>query len=329
MCTMKKHYRQLSLEEREQLAILRASGQSLRGIAKILNRHHSTLSREWNRNQTCNKAKYIPCQAHRKACVRKQLSGYRVCLKNPEIRRYVHKRLSLFWSPELIAGRLKLDYPGFSISHEAIYQYIYREAPQLIACLPRRHAKRRIKGAYRKAKKSKIPNRISIHERPEHINDRSVFGHWEADTVVSRQNRFVLNVLVERQSRFTKITRLSRNTAHLNQRAIKLRLSTLPPYAAQSITYDNGSENTQHEQVNDYLGSQSYFCEPYHSWEKGTVEQVNGLIRRFLPKKTNFEKVKPFNLIRIEMLLNHRPRKCLGFKTPAEAFSEQCAVAPL
>lgn len=314
-------YNQLSLEERERIAILKASGRSLRSIGKELGRDHSSISRELSRNKTSN-SRYIPCKADQISLTRKQLAGRRPRLKDPFIQRYVRHLLALKYSPELISGRLQLKFPQYSISHEAIYQFIYAEAPNLISGLIRAHKKRRKKRAGRRAKKSLIPNRVSILERPEIINSREEFGHWEVDTVVSKQSKSVLQVMTERKSRYVKITCLTRNTANLNQLAIKLKLNEFPAKSKLSFTYDNGSENTKHEKVNAWFGSKSYFCQPYHSWEKGAVENINGMIRWFFPKKTDFKKVKEHQIANLEFWLNNRPKKCLGFKSPAEVFYE-------
>ena len=323
---MKKHYKHLSLEEREKLAIYQATGKSNRAIAKLLGRDRRTIGRELKRNKQ-GKECYLPITANTLAKARKHESGKKYRLKNYSIRRYVHRCLKLFWTPEQIAGRLPIDKPGYSISHEAIYQYIYCEAPQFIECLAKRHKKRFPKIKNNKAK-TKIPNRVSILERPEEINLRLVFGHWEADSIVSSKSASILNVLYERISRYSIITKLNDKTSHLTQRAIKLRLAEFPDYASQSISYDNGTENSKHEKVNKYLDAVSYFCEPYHSWEKGGVENTNGLIRRFFPKRTDLAKIREHEIVRVQFLLNNRPRKCLGFKTPAEVFYQQCGRLP-
>ncbi len=151
---------------------------------------------------------------------------------------------------------------------------------------------------------------------------RREWGHWEADMIVAGDRQHGLNVLVERKSRLTHISFLETKTAAATKRAMLRRLRAHPRSLRQSITYDNGSENTCHEAINAALGTTSFFCAPYHSWEQGSVEQVNGLIRRFLPKGTNFKTVEPSLFNRIEKLLNNRPRKCLQYRTPYEVFRE-------
>lgn len=247
-------------------------------------------------------------------------------LKSDIIRTYVEENLTIGWSPEQIAGRISIDHLRGSISHEAIYQYIYEEHPELISHLPRAYKKRQKRRHSRKHRNSHIPNRVSIDTRPFHIDDRSQVGHWESDTVVSRQNKAALLALIERKTRFSLIIKIEQKTAEATRGCILDNLLPSPSYLTRSITYDNGSENTEHEMVNHTLGTSSYFCNPYHSWEKGTVENTIGLIRRHLPKKTNFSHVDPTNLQYIELLLNNRPRKCLNYYTPLEAITKECCT---
>lgn len=189
--------------------------------------------------------------------------------------------------------------------------------------LPRAHKKRFKRVPRSNKKSSRIPNRISIDQRPEEINNRTEFGHWESDVIVSKQNKVALSVSIERISKLVKIKKIKQNKADMFSRAVIRRMKGLPACARRSITYDNGSENALHELINDRLNTDSYFCNPYHSWEKSSVENVNGLIRRFLPKKTDFAKITHKRIKEIESLLNNRHRKCLGFKTPNQVFLEQ------
>jgi IS30 family transposase len=319
-------FRRLSLLERERIGNYKAEGRSGRDIAKILGRSHTTISRELKRNNHPHQLMrgYIGCLAHGLAKIRKSNSGKRPRLKNDFIRNYVDDKLLIGWSPEQIAHRLSMEHAGYSISTEAIYQYIYIDYPEGIKYLARRHPKRYPKHYSRKRHRSLIPNRISIIERPESINNRRLFGHWESDSIESQQSSAAVNVILERKSRLVKLNKLSSKHADKTHKAICWGLAKLPKKARQSITYDNGTENCRHEKTNAVLESKSYFCLPYHSWEKGAVENINSLIRRFLPKKTDFAKVTYEQLQMIENLLNNRPRKCLGFKTPLEVFNRYC-----
>lgn len=321
---MKKTYTSLSGEERDAIAILRTQGLSLNEIAKVLSRNKSTISRELRRNRSPVYNVYLPHRANDRANCRKQQAGKRDRLKNETIRKYVRTKLSLGWSPEQIAGRLPIDHPEFKISHEAIYQYIYnpstRKQIDLIPCLARSHKRRKRKGQSKKHRKSHIPNRVSINERPKHIEDRQEPGHWESDTVVSRESKVALVAIAERMSRLVKIAKVQQKTASELRKAVNRRLSHYSQYIRKTMTYDNGSENIEHEMVNNTLAIKSYFCNPYHSWEKGTVENTIGLIRRFLPKKTDFAIITKEQIKGIETLLNNRPRKCLNYRTPLEVF---------
>lgn len=319
---MGKRYQELTLEERERIAVLKGFGKSIREIAQDLGRNHSTVSREIRRN-SCVVAKrrcYLVHRAEMRTRRRKMLRGKRERLKDPRIRDYVREKLQLHWSPEQIAGRIRLDHLGLTISHEAIYQYVYEEAWELFHYLPRKHKRRRLRFNYRKPRGLVIPSRVFIGERPERINQRLVLGHWEADSAVSRTSSVALHVLLERKSRLVKITKILRNTSDCIRDTITRKLFPLSPSSRLSITYDNGVENGKHLEVNRELKTQSFFCNPYHSWEKGSVENAIGLVRRFLPKKTDFERIPSLEISQIENLINNRPRKCLNYKTPKEVF---------
>ena len=327
---MGKEYKQLCLEEREKIAFFRACGKSRREIGKLLGKSHSTISREVRRNRSriLRKPCYFASQAETKAKKRKVLAGKRQRLKNPEIRRYVTKKLKISWSPEQIAGRIRLDCPGLRISYESIYQFIYQEAWSLFGFLARKHKRRRLRFNHRKPQQLPIPCRTPITERPEAVNQRLDFGHWEADSMVSKQSLAAVHMLVERKSRYVRITKLLRNNSDCVRQAITRRLTVLPKTLRQSITYDNGSENFQHLEINQQLKTLSYFCAPYHSWEKGTVENSIGLLRRFIPKKTDLEKVSTTRLFQIENLINNRPRKCLNYQTSKEVLKTSNGALP-
>jgi len=321
-------YKQLGLKEREEISLFRSQGKTARQIGKLLGRHHTTIAREMKRNTSSNQRLYLPHHANEKATRRKQISAQRDRLKDSRIREYVESHLKIGWSPEQIAGRLPLDGSQATISHEAIYQYVYEECPHLIQCLPRRYKKRHGRGWIRKSRKCHIPNRVSIKHRPVNVNKRQEIGHWEADLAISAINKVSIGVLCERRSRYVKITKLKDKTARFSRQAICDRLKDYPPRLRKTITYDNGPENTDHQFVNRILGTQSYFCRPQHSWEKGTVENTIGLIRRFLPKKTDFAKIRENDIQTIENHLNSRPRKCLGFLTPDEVFNHLGGALP-
>lgn len=322
---MGKRYKQLGLEDRDRITEMMAEGSNITEIAEALGRHKSTISREVKRNSSPAYRLYLSHRAHERAVERKQEANSRPRLKNEEIVRYVHSKLNLGWSPEQISGRIGMDCAGLKISHEAIYQYIYdketEDREELISYLRRGHKKRRRKGVNRKERRTKIPNRVSIEDRPLSVDSRSIFGHWEGDSLVSRKSSEALNTLAERKSRFVFITRLKRKTAEETANAVIERLSRLHDKARKTLTLDNGTENAYHEKITETIATKCYFARPYASWQRGTNENANGLIRWYLPKGTDFSKITDEELARIESLINQRPRKCLGYKTPLEVAS--------
>jgi IS30 family transposase len=319
---MKKQYKQLMSDERDLIAVHYANGFSISDIARMLNRNKSTISRELTRNSAKSSNIYLSNQAHIRAKKRKKLAAMKEELKCHKIRNFVRNKLKEGWSPQIIAGTLASDPSNLKISHEAIYQYIYKQRPDLVQHLARSHKKRFRRIPKTNKKNNRIPNRVFIDQRPKEINDRSEFGHWESDTAVSRQSKVALAISIERISKLVKIKKIKQNKARMFSKAIIRRMKPLLPGSRRSITYDNGSENALHELINDQLNTDSYFCNPYHSWEKGSVENVIGLIRRFFPKKTDFAKITHKRIKEVEFLLNNRPRKCLGFKTPNQVFLE-------
>ena len=323
---MVKQYTHLELKERTLIYWWRKEGLGFREIGRRLKRSHTTISRELRRNQWFTQG-WFPRGAQKRYEVRLARRVRRFRLKNESIRRNVHQKLAIGWTPELIAGRLKTQSPAHYVCHESIYQYIYKIAPELIPCLARKHQKRRTKQPYR-TKPERIKDRVSLALRPTEANDRSQCGHWESDSVIGSDRKHALNVLVDRKTRLTHITLLIAKTAEETKKAIINRLKNYPSAMKQSITYDNGTENTEHTLINKKLATQSYFCEPYHSWEKGTVEQTNGLIRRILPKGTDFSQLSTTEINRIEKLLNNRPRKCLNYKTPYEVARKERGALP-
>jgi len=249
-------------------------------------------------------------------------------LKTYFLQQDVEELIMKGWSPEIVAGRYKLKGSHPRVSHETIYKWIYRDAPHLIQYLPRSHKQRMRRIDRRKHNLVHIPSRISITERPIEVELRKDPGHWESDLLVG-PGLAALQVVSERKSRVTLLAKLKDKTAGASSNALISLLSGLPEQIRQSVTYDNGIENVQHERVNQALGMRSYFCHPYHSWEKGLVENTNGLIRRFFPKRTDLSTITERQLKTVQDWLNTRPRKCLGFQTPAEVLKPWgVAVAP-
>lgn len=317
-------YTHMTEQERDKLAVFRSRGLSLRDISARLDRSIGTLSRELKRNR--GKGAYFAQHAQLLSQTRLRTSHKRMRLKSRVLRYEVEQMLVKGWSPELIAGRINAKRKDLiSIGHEAIYQWIYSERPDLIGCLVRAHPKRwpRRYRPYRRY--TGIPGRVSILERPEAANTRSQAGHWETDLIVG-PGLPALQVLVERQTRYSKLRGIPNKTAPASRAALTRLFTSVPDHLRRSLTYDNGSENYEHEVLNDDFGMTSYFCQPYHSWEKGTVENTNGLIRRFIPKRTRLDAITPERFQQIEDWLNDRPRKCLQFQTSREAFNALCCT---
>lgn len=312
-----KNYTHLSHDERDSLAIGINQGRSLRDIARELGRSPSTLKRELERNH--GPKIYTPHQAHERAMKRHHLAHKHSRLKSHALRHDVEALIMKGWSPEIISGRLNKKGKHLPISHEAIYQWIYTEAPHLIPYLVRQHKQRFPKYHSRKHKKIHIPERVSIRERPAIVESREQPGHWEADLLVGKGSE-ALDVAIERTSRFTRLMKIKDKTASSSSAALSAMLQHVPASLRRSITYDNGSENVNHLQLNEQLNTRSYFCEPFHSWEKGSVENRNGIIRRFIPKGTDLSTIPNQQIQLIENWINDRPMKCLKFQTPAEVY---------
>lgn len=324
-------YHHLNQTEREFLEGALLRGESLRTIAKVLGRSPSSVSRELKRNGKrvgrSRKPFYESMKAQKKSLHRFKVSHQRDRLKSPQIHDYVTARLLNRWSPELIAGRLSLDHPDLMISHETIYQWIYTHGRDYIPYLAKRRRLRRPRTySFKTGGSNPIPSRVMIDQRPESINTRQEPGHWEVDLVESYLKKGGIQVVCERKTRFALLTKMQTLKGVEARVNLIQRMKRLPSSIVKTLTYDNGAENTYHLYVNHHLKTNSYFCHPYHGWEKGTVENTIGIVRRFYPKGTNFSEVSKRAIKRLEAWLNNRPRKCLAFKTPSEAFKAECCT---
>jgi len=321
-----KTYTHLNEEERNQLVVLLNRGKSIRYIAKEMDRDPGSISREIKRNH--GKTRYRAHRAQKRAVERHHTAHISKRLKSNALRIEVEDMIAQGHTPEQISGRLPLVHPELPrISHESIYQWIYADRPDLIGYLPRSHQQRWPKGKRKRRRPLNhcIPERIPLSQRPGEANDRSQPGHWEADLIIG-SGKSALQTVVERKLRYTKLTLVANQSASVSRQAVIESLSEFPPELRRSITYDNGSENCEHMLVNKELRTKSYFCEPYHSWEKGTNENTNGIIRRKFPKRTNFDMLSSADIKAVETWLNSRPRKCLNYLTPAEALANAVAL---
>lgn len=326
-------YTQLSLDEREKIQRGLWEGKSLRAIARELKRSGATLSRELRRNggDSLGRQRYTPRKAQERAHDRIVIRGRRLRLKNMTTRVYVQTQLRAGWSPEQIAGRLSRDHPTSHISHEAIYQYIYTQyrrggygactGTDLRRYLRRRHKVRHPKKIPYVVETGSVRNKISIDERPVIVDTRTEAGHWEGDSMISRANTVGLNSLVERRSGLLLLSKLANDTAKETSRVVVRRLCRIPQRLRQTLTIDNGHENARHQETAKTLQTNIYFAHPYHSWERGTNENTNGLVRWYLPKRTDFATIPESTIEWIEQQLNTRSRKRLDWQTPLEVFN--------
>jgi transposase, IS30 family len=322
---MGRCYGQLSLEERVEIYRLHAGGRSQNQIASALGRAPSTISRELRRNSQPTKVwpgGYEPVRAQQLAERRRRWDCRFKLARQPGLRDRVGKSLAMGHSPEQIAGRLALEHGRVIISYESIYRFIYHRTAQKdywYRLLPRH---KKIRGRRGRSRASFIKQRRSIAERPAEVEGRGTPGHWEADFMLFARCGQGLLVLHERQTRFNIVHRPRDRKAALTARTIAHRLRKLPEAMRKTISFDNGNEFADHHRLHQTLKLPTFFCDPHSPWQKGGVENSIGRLRRFLPRKTDLSLITAADLKRHVHRLNHTPRKCLDFKTPAEAFSE-------
>lgn len=313
-------YHHLSLSERKKLRIYWKETKSIREVARRLGRSPSTISRELKRNITRDKrfcAIYRPVNAQKKymARIHKPKGGK---YDNEKLTSYVQCKLLLTWSPEQVAGRIALDYQddaSMRVSHTTIYRWLHKGQVSQAAQIRLRHAGHR-HGEHR----GKYLGIRTLKQRGREIQRRSRIGDWELDTIVSsaRESRAGILSMVDRKSRFCVLTLLER--CHSNKHVFRALASIVQQYPCKSFTADQGSEFGCYRRVEEELQIPMYFCRPSSPWQKGSVENLNGLIREMFPKGTNFVDVTPEEVSHAMSLLNNRPRKCLSWHTPAEVF---------
>jgi IS30 family transposase len=312
-------YAHLTAEERDRLAALKAEGLSLRAIARTLGRAASTISREVRRNALDSGA-YRPHVADGSYMLRRQRAA--VLETDAKLAAYVTDRLSEGWTPEQIAGRLRLGIEtGLrAVCAETIYGWTYRagqKGGRLWRFLTRRHARRRKRHA--RASRDTIAEKTHISQRSDDADARETVGHWEADLVICKRSRPVL-VLHERKTRITLMARLAGKTAAETIAAMMAAFRRLDPKMRGSVTFDNDTCFARHMLLRGMLSATTYFCDAYASWQKGGIENANGRIRRWLPRRTDLDTISDDDIQEIAMTINLTPRKCLGYRAPAEAF---------
>ena len=336
----KRCFRQFTLNDRIRIEIRYRDGWSLRRIAGELGngRTAGAICREIDGKPRKGIGKYQAHIAHAEALKgRKGKKLFR--LKNDLIQEYTVAKMKLGWSPEQIAIRLPIDHQGETISYEAIYQFIYSQffrggngklkekGEDLRKYLPRRHKRRSAKGARKAQKLERIGSLPSIEDRPSEADKRKEVGHWEDDCIVSRASKERIKSINERVSGVVLLGKMRDGTSEESTRVVCEKLNAIPSPYLKTLTRDRGTENMGWGKIEQKLAIDIYFAHAYCSHERGSNENLNGLVRRFFPKKTNFSKVYDEEISRVEYLLNTRPRKRFGGKTPLEVLLELTGVA--
>ena len=306
----------LTFEERRFLYQLNRKGVPKAQIAQLMERDRSTIYRELKRN--AGGRGYRPKQAQGLAEARR-LSCRRPCkMDDPNVHQYVQDKLTKFWSPDQIAARGRRDFarrPECHLSRQTIYNWIHNHAAPWLALLRR--------GGRPLEKRGRLTDCVRIDGRPEVINGRHRFGDWEGDTIVGKGRRSALVTLVDRKSGYARIGRVDDLKAATTARASRRRMQDLPASLRRSVTFDNGKEFAEHRRLTRTLGLKVYFALPYKSWQRGTNENTNGLLRQFFPKGIDFTQISHQEVARVEQLLNERPRRRLDYRTPAEVLASR------
>jgi len=316
--------------EREEIAVGLAAGESLRVIAARLapGRSASTVSREVRRNGAGRAYRALAAQQRAEDRARRPRPAKLAV--NGELRAWVEGKLALRWSPQQVSARLEAEFPGrpeMRVSPETIYQSLYVQGrgalrQELAGCLRSGRAMRSPRRAAGKDGRGKIPGMVSVSERPAEAADRAVPGHWEGDLIVGRAGKTQAGTLVERSTRFTMLVPLpgGRGPEAFADAVIPV-IGGLPQALRRSLTWDQGKEMSRHQQIAVAAGVDIYFCDPHSPWQRGSNENTNGLLRQYFPKGTDIP-ASPARLQEVADELNGRPRKTLGWKTPAEALAE-------
>ncbi len=314
-------YNQLTLQKRYHISALIKSGYKQKDIANEIGVHPSTISRELKRNKDSVRG-YNAELAQIKTTKRYKSKPKRDAITKL-IEKYIRAKLKLDWSPEQIAGRMKIDI-GKTIVHETIYKFIYSNKANGGKLY--KHLRHKNQKYHKRDKKYNsrgiIINRTMIDKRPKIVDKKSRIGDLEIDTVIGANHKGALVTVVDKKSKFTLIKKVLTKEASVVTQALVDILTPIKPII-KTITSDNGKEFAYHEQISTKLNCSFYFANPYHSWERGLNEHTNGLIRQYIPKKSNFENISKEEIVTISNRLNHRPRKSLNYKTPYEVFMSE------
>lgn len=329
----------ITFYEREKIELYLKMGKSYRWIGNKICRQHTDIAREVKRNSS----PYLPYRAIHAQRLHDTRQGKKnkkklEKFKYAKLKEYVVKELNEDCSPDQIAGRLKQQPPpdlnGMTVSHESIYQYIYAGEGRFENLYPHLRTgrfKRRTHFSRKKQGKINIPERVSIHLRPEEIGSKERIGDWETDSLIFSKQREILSSQYERKTMLCRLHKLPSKEAKETENAIADSIESLPSELWKTIARDNGTENACHLKTLDGFSIQSFFCDPYSSWQKGGNENLNKLIRQYLPKKMDLSKVTDDDIYEVQEKLNNRPRKSLNYLTPNEItakYLESGAVNP-
>lgn len=310
---MNRIYNHLSEIERGKIEAYLEEGESISEIARLLKRSKSTISEEIKRGRY--NGKYTAHIAQDRCLKRRHESHKHTKWRNMDLLHFIETHLKEKWSPEIISVKWK-EKTGQSFSHTSIYNLIKDHRPEWQKWLIYKRKRHR---SHKVPFGGKIPNRSNISERPEVVNLRQRFGDFEVDTVLSCKGvKTCLAVFVERKTRMYFLAKMKDKSA---SEMFAVAVKTLKGIEVKTMTYDNGTENTKHEEINEILNCKSFFCNAYHSWEKGSIENRNKILRQFFPKGTNFNLISEEQISKIQEMINNRPMKLLGWKTPADLFS--------
>ena len=323
---MLKNYHHLTNDLRCQIYILKRRGESVEQISKELGVHRSTIYRELKRNS--GKRGYRYKQANEKALKRRLRASKRKRKMTRKTISMIRKKLNLQWSPVQISGWLKrIGYKKF-VSPEMIYQYIWRDkANKGFLYKNLRHSgKKYNKRSKGMAGRGCIPHRVDIEKRPKIVEQKTRLGDWELDTIIGTEQSGAIVSIVDRASKLTKLVKVFRRTSQEVTDALIRGLRPLKKFVL-TLTADNGKEFANHQKVSEILKAEFYFAKPYHSWERGLNEHTNGLVRQYFPKNKRFDEISEEELMKVEILLNNRPRKVLKFESPIEVFNRLSKAA--
>ena len=321
-----KNYNRLTFEERVKIETYLSEKRSLSFIAKTLNRSRSTIGKEVNR---WGKDRYKATLANQYAALYRKFKRTQHKIDdNKSLKIQVYKGLIEGYSPDEISGRLKLAYPdnpSMLVSYETIYRHIYlhpqgRVNKKLIKLLTRKKRRRRKSPTRNKKRLTSIKDGVSIEKRPQEVNSRKHVGHWEGDLIIGANQKSCIGSIVERKIRYTILVKLENKKAETVCNGFANKLNKIHSIFLKTMTYDNGTEMADHKKLSKKTGIDIYFAHPYASWERGTNENTNGLVRRVYPKKTDFKTVTNADLKKLQDKLNNRPRKVLGYYTPNEMY---------